>query len=153
MLARRLAGVFLLLAIAGLSGCGGNKTALAVEIGKDSCSGLSFIDQNGGKSVQKTKEVPAGTLEINVVNKGGERTLILVVAQELPTVIQNLGFTDGFQPVVNMEGLTKDRLLVTKLIGQEANASIVTKLQQGSYWLLDPERIFCEEALVLNVVP
>jgi len=153
MLTRGLAGVLLLLAIAALSGCAGNKTSLAVEIGKDRCSGLSFIDGNGGKSEQTTMEVPAGTLEINVANKGGERTLILVVAQELPTIMQHLGFTDGFQPVVNMKGLTKDRLLATKSIAKEASASIVAKLQQGSYWLLDPERIFCEDALVLNVLP
>ena len=153
MSARRLAGAFLLLAIAALSGCAGNKTSLAVEIGKASCSGLSFIDESGGKSDQKTMEVQAGTLELNIANKGGERTLILVVAKELPTVTEYLGFTDGFQPVVNMEGLTKDHLLVTKSIAKEASASIVAKLQQGSYWLLDPERIFCEDALVLNVLP
>jgi hypothetical protein len=153
MLTRGFAGIFLLLAIVALTGCAGNKTSLAVEISKGSCSGLSFVDASGEKSDQQTKEIPAGNLEINVVNKGSERTLILVVAKELPTVVQYLGFTDGFQPVVDLDALTKDHLLVTKSIGKEASATIGVKLQSGSYWLLDPERIFCEEVLALNVVP
>jgi hypothetical protein len=52
-----------------------------------------------------------------------------------------------------VEGLANDRLLVTKSIAEGSSATIGTNLQPGSYWLLDPERIFCEDALVLNVVP
>jgi hypothetical protein len=159
MLTRRIACMFLLLIITFLTGCAGNKTNLEVEISENRCSGLSFINESGDKSNQNAKEIQTGTVEISIVNKGPERKLILIASQDfssienLPTNIINLGFTDGFQPVVNTDALTKDQLLVTRSIAKDANESIEVKLKQGSYWLLDPERIFCEEPLVLNVVP
>lgn len=153
MLARGLASACLLLAIVSLAGCAGSKTALSVEVGKDSCSGLSYIDESGVKSSQKTKEIPAGVLELNIVNSGDDRMLILVVAKELPTVMQYQGFTAGFQPVVNVDALTKDQLIATKSIPKMANAQITAKLEAGNYWLLDPAGISCADALTLNVVP
>ena len=150
MLSRIVAGILVGFAVLTLTACG---ESITLKVNFDSsCSGLVYVDADGDET-QYIKPVQAGTVEIIVTNSRDydRRLALLVDTGSLPTDMEYVNDRDGFQPVVAIDALEDGQLIAIEDIAPNSQTSFSSKLKAGTYLILDPKYIYCEEPLELVV--